>query len=136
MNNQNPINLLAPSQIDQLRVLLVAPESYPVARAFCRNWLNDQLQGTGYLVEDVHILQVLDQLATEMASTRLLSRKELYRAIVLVTKLDCAELGYGEFDVLLDELKEIVGGCPDRAKQVDDAMGLAEHSTYDQVASW
>lgn len=62
--------------------------------------------------------------------------RELYRAIVLVTKLDCAELGYGEFDSLLDELKKIVGGCPDRAKQIDDAMELAEHSTYDQIASW
>ena len=59
--------------------------------------------------------------------------RELYRAIVLVTKLDF-DLDDAEFDSALAELKELVGGCPHRAKQIDDAMELAEHSTYDQVA--
>ena len=68
-----PIELLAPSQIDKLKELLeldfslderglLVPEDYLAAMALCRGWLNKEMQGTGWLVQDVHIFEIFNQI--------------------------------------------------------------------------
>jgi hypothetical protein len=65
----DPIELLATSQLAKLKELLgfnefgvLVPENYKIAMEFCRNWLNFELQGTGWLVTEPDIFRIFNQL--------------------------------------------------------------------------